>query len=87
MTWRLIFAPERKSIDPKKSVIQVLARDGEDQVILFVQNGKLPQKRLGEPFSSATLFEHVSRELPLHANSLGSALSCLGADSGLISIF
>lgn len=50
LTQKWVFGPERTSVDRGwgEEVIRALAGMGKGQIILFVQNGKLWQKRLGK---------------------------------------
>lgn len=72
-------------------MIQVLARDGTGSGYFTCTKWKTPTEEAGRALqlcnTEFTFWVHVSREHTLHADSAGSILSCLGADSGLIGIF
>lgn len=47
LTWRWIFGPERKSVDPKKSAIRALAGDGRGSGCFICTEWKAPTEESG----------------------------------------
>ena len=47
LTWRWIFGPERKSVDPKKPAIRALAGDGRGSGYFICPKWKAPGEEAG----------------------------------------